>query len=160
MALSASLGSTLRRLPCSEQGDHEAPPAPLRRRGHRRAPGDPAAAGLQAPGGPARRRDHDGRSRRATTRLDPLGTFLETHADTPGYDARSWTEGEEATSNIEQVNDLTLVEVAATTAVILQIRIHSTGSGAKMAAFAMVWGYKEHLDNLEVDLAADGQASP
>ena len=71
------------------------------------------------------------------------------------YDARSWTEGEEATTTVQHVNELTLAEDDGKTVVNLRIKITEIGSGAKMAAFGMKWGYKQQLDQLETYLAAD-----
>lgn len=76
------------------------------------------------------------------------------------YDARSWTAGEEETSTIEHVNDLTLSEDAGTTTVNLRIEILEIGSGAKMAAFGMKWGYKQQLDKLEAYLAGADRVDP
>ncbi len=64
------------------------------------------------------------------------------------YDARSWTEGEEATTTIHHVNDITLAHADGTTHVTLHVAINQIGSKAKMAAFGMKWGYKQQLDNL------------
>lgn len=75
------------------------------------------------------------------------------------YDARSWTEGEQDTTTIEHVNDLQLAEVPDGTVVRLRIAITAIGSGAKMAAFGMRWGYKAQLDALETLLAASGSPS-
>ena len=76
------------------------------------------------------------------------------------YDARSWTEGVQETSTIEHVNELTLSEDGDTTVVNLRIQILEIGSGAKMAAFGMKWGYKAQLDKLEDYLATDGHVGP
>jgi uncharacterized protein YndB with AHSA1/START domain len=69
------------------------------------------------------------------------------------YEARSWTEGEEATSTITHVNQLTLRESGPVTVLRLQITITDIGPGAKMAAFGMKWGYKQQLDHLQDHLA-------
>jgi hypothetical protein len=68
-------------------------------------------------------------------------------------DARSWTEGEQDTTTIDHVNDLTLSEDGDKTVVSLRISINEIGSGAKMAAFGMKWGYKQQLDKLETYLS-------
>jgi uncharacterized protein YndB with AHSA1/START domain len=70
------------------------------------------------------------------------------------YDARSWTEGEEDTATIEHVTEVTLAEDGDQTRLDLRITITDIGSGAKMAAFGMKWGYKAHLDHLGSVLAA------
>ncbi|WNG85314.1 SRPBCC domain-containing protein [Mycobacterium sp. ITM-2016-00317] len=89
------------------------------------------------------------------TRWPMAGTF--THIDTGialTYDARSWTEGEEAGSTIQHTNDVTLTEGDGTTTVRLRVTITKIGPKAKMAAFGMKWGYKAQLDKLEKYLAA------
>lgn len=70
------------------------------------------------------------------------------------YDARSWTEGEEATTTIEHVNELTLSEVGGTTTVRLDITVTKIGPKAKMAAYGMKWGYKSYLDKLDTYLGS------
>lgn len=69
------------------------------------------------------------------------------------YEARSWTEGEEAGSTIEHVNDLTLAEEGGRTRARLAVTINRIGPKAKMAAFGMKWGYKANLGKLEKLLA-------
>ena len=83
------------------------------------------------------------------TRWPMAGTFsvVEEHARLT-YDARSWTEGEEATT-IEHVNDLTLRADGSGTVVALTVSITEVGPKAKMAAFGMKWGYKQQLDQLD-----------
>lgn len=70
------------------------------------------------------------------------------------YDARSWTEGEEADTTIEHTNEITFTARGDTTQVRLSIAITNIGPKAKMAAFGMKWGYKAQLDNLEKMLAS------
>ena len=65
------------------------------------------------------------------------------------YDARSWTEGEEATATIHHTNDLTLTEGGSGTTINLHVAITQIGPKAKMAAFGMKWGYRQQLDQLE-----------
>lgn len=91
--------------------------------------------------------------------LDGSFTLVEAHRRL-AYDARSWTEGEEATTTIRHVNDLTLVEDGGNTSLSLRVRITDIGSGAKMAAFGMKWGYKQQLDHLEAYLGIDGHVGP
>jgi carbon monoxide dehydrogenase subunit G len=69
------------------------------------------------------------------------------------YDARSWTEGEEAGSTIQHTNDVTLTEHDGNTTVRLRVTITKIGPKAKLAAFGMKWGYKAQLDKLEKYLA-------
>lgn len=68
-------------------------------------------------------------------------------------ECRSWTEGEEDTSTIEHVNDLTLTEVDGETKLVLAITITRIGSKAKLASFGMKMGYKSQLDKLAELLA-------
>ena len=94
----------------------------------------------------------------AGTRWPMDGTF--TAIDAPRrlvYDARSWTEGEQDTTTIEHVNEVTLTGNGAETTVNLRITINEIGSGAKMAAFGMKWGYKQQLDKLETYLAREAR---
>ena len=71
------------------------------------------------------------------------------------YDARSWTEGSEATQTIHHTNDLTLTDHGEKTSVILHVAITEIAPGvkAKFAVFGMKWGYKSQLDALEQHLA-------
>jgi uncharacterized protein YndB with AHSA1/START domain len=69
------------------------------------------------------------------------------------YDARSWTEGEEATTTIHHTNDRTLATDGDRTVVTLHVTITEIGPKAKLAAFGMKWGYKSQLDALEKHLA-------
>lgn len=90
----------------------------------------------------------------AGTRWPLEGTF--TTVEQPSrlvYDARSWTEGEEDTTTIEHTNEVTLSAEGGKTVVRLHITINEIGSGAKMAAFGMKWGYKAQFDKLEAFLA-------
>ena len=88
------------------------------------------------------------------TRWPMEGTFtIVDHHRRLAYEARSWTEGEEAATTIEHLNDVTFTESAGTTVVRLSVAITSIGPKAKMAAFGMKWGYKAQLDKLEGLLA-------
>ncbi|MEX1177208.1 MAG: SRPBCC domain-containing protein [Nitriliruptor sp.] len=97
----------------------------------------------------------------AGTRWPMAGTFslIEPHSRL-AYDARSWTEGEEETTTIEHTNTLILSADGDRTLIDLSISITAIGSGAKMAAFGMKWGYKAQLDGLETYLATRGHAAP
>lgn len=99
-----------------------------------------------------------GMGRYRGTRWPMAGTF--TVVDEPRrlvYEARSWTEGEEESSTIEHVTDLTLTDDGRRTVVDLRIDIVAVGPGARLAAFGMKWGYKQQLDHLQGYLAAEGQ---
>ncbi len=92
-----------------------------------------------------------GMGRYAGTDWPMSGTF--TRVDEPDrltYEARSWTEGDEAGTTIEHTNDVTFADAAdGSTTVRLHVAITAIGPKAKMAAFGMKWGYKAHLDALE-----------
>lgn len=97
----------------------------------------------------------EGMGKYAGTRWPMEGTFTE--VDPPHrlvYEARSWTEGEQDTTTIDHVNEVTLTADGEKTRVTLTITINAIGSGAKMAAFGMKWGYKAYLDKLAGHLAA------
>jgi uncharacterized protein YndB with AHSA1/START domain len=83
----------------------------------------------------------------AFTRVDELRRLT--------YDARSWTEGAEATGTIHHTNDLTLTDQGETTSLTLHVAITEIGSGvkAKLAVLGMRWGYKAQLGALERHLA-------
>lgn len=90
----------------------------------------------------------------AGTRWPMEGTF--TRIDDRArlvYDARSWTEGEEANATIHHTNDVTIAADGDKTVVTLHVAITEIGPKAKMAAFGMKWGYKAQLDALEALLA-------
>lgn len=89
------------------------------------------------------------------TRWPMAGTFTAI-ADRAhlAYEARSWTDGEEATTTIEHTNDLAFSHDDGTTTVRLQITITKIGPKAKMAAFGMKWGYKAQLDKLDALLTS------
>lgn len=94
----------------------------------------------------------------AGTRWPMIGTFtcVDDHVRLT-YDARSWTDGEEATTTIVHTNDVTFSAQGRSTAVRLDVTITEIGSKAKMAAFGMKWGYKQQLDKLERLLGSDQQ---
>ncbi len=88
------------------------------------------------------------------TRWPMTGTFTAIEEPTRlSYDARSWTEGDEAGTTIEHTNEITFAAVGGTTEVRLIVTITKVGPKAKMAAFGMKWGYKAQLDKLDQLLA-------
>ncbi len=91
----------------------------------------------------------------AGTRWPMRGTFTRIdRLERLTYDARSWTDGEEAGSTIEHTNDVTFRgDGDGPTTVRLHVAITSIGPKAKMAAFGMKWGYRSQLDALEKVLA-------
>ncbi len=101
-----------------------------------------------------------GMGKYAGTRWPLEGTFsrVEEHRSLM-FDARSWTEGEEDTATIEHVNEVTFARAGDSTVVRLQITINKVGSGARMAAFGMKWGYKAQLDKLDAYLGGSSNAA-
>ena len=96
-----------------------------------------------------------GMGKYAGTRWPMAGTFTRVEPVTRmTYDARSWTAGEESTSTIHHVNDITLRERDGQTVLTLDVTITQIGAKAKMAAFGMKFGYKAQLDKLAERLAA------
>lgn len=88
------------------------------------------------------------------TRWPMAGTFTTIEPEARlVYDARSWTEGDEAATTIEHTNAITFTTSGSTTSVRLVIDITKIGPKAKMAAFGMKWGYKAQLDQLAEILA-------
>lgn len=81
------------------------------------------------------------------TRIDELQRLT--------YDARSWTEGAEATETIHHTNDLILTDHGEETSLTLHVALTEIRPGpkAKLAVFGMKWGYKSQLDALEKHLA-------
>ena len=87
------------------------------------------------------------------TRWPMEGTFTVVEEPTRlAWDARSWTEGEEQTTTIRHANDLLLADVGGATSLRLHITITEIGSGAKLAAFGMKYGYKQYLEKLDAHL--------
>lgn len=85
----------------------------------------------------------------AGTRWPMEGTF--TAVEPPHrlvYDARSWSEGDRDTTTIEHVNELVLADDGGSTTLHLTITVNEIGSGAKMAAVGMKYGYRQYLDKL------------
>lgn len=84
------------------------------------------------------------------TRWPMEGTFTE--VDEPNrltYTAKAWTEGQEDTTAIEQINDLTLQESGGKTTIKVKATLLKAGPGAGMAVQGMQWGYTQQLDKLE-----------
>ncbi len=90
----------------------------------------------------------------AGTRWPMEGTFTE--VEPPHrfvYTARSWVDGERDTTTIGHVNELVLADAEGATSLSLTITISEIGSGAKMAAVCMKYGYKQYLDKLATHLS-------
>lgn len=96
-----------------------------------------------------------GMGKYAGTRWPMSGTFTVVEPrERLAYDARSWTEGEEASTTIVRANELTLTAAEAETTIVgLHISITDIGPGAKMAAFGMKYGWKQYLEKLDEYLA-------
>lgn len=102
----------------------------------------------------------EGMGKYAGTRWPMTGTFTRVDPVTRlTYDARSWTDGEESTSTILHVNDVTLTEHDGQTELTLDVTITQIGAKAKMAAFGMKWGYKAQLDKLAERLTAPAEGA-
>jgi uncharacterized protein YndB with AHSA1/START domain len=92
----------------------------------------------------------------AGTRWPMEGTF--TRIDEPQrltYNARSWTEGAEATQTIHHTNDLSLTDHGEKTSLTLHVAITEIRPGpkAKLAVFGIKGAYKSQLDALQKHLA-------
>jgi len=88
------------------------------------------------------------------TRWPMEGTFttVERHAKL-SYDAKAWTEGQEETTQIDQVTELTLTDDNGKTTIKLKATINKIGSDAKMAVEGMQQGFTQQLEKLNVFLA-------
>jgi uncharacterized protein YndB with AHSA1/START domain len=64
------------------------------------------------------------------------------------YAAKAWTEGQEATTQIDQVTELSLVDDDGKTILKLKATINKIGSDAKMAVEGMQQGFNQQLDKL------------
>ncbi len=97
----------------------------------------------------------------AGTRWPMEGTFREIQNEARmTYDAKSWSEPDEATTTILHVNDVTFEAKEGSTLLKVHITINEVGSGAKMAVMGMKMGWKAYLDKFEQFLASgqvDGQ---
>jgi uncharacterized protein YndB with AHSA1/START domain len=92
--------------------------------------------------------------RYAGTRWPMEGTFTE--VERPHrlrYEARSWQDDEQETTTIQHVNGWTLTDIGGSTSLRLTITVSEVGSGAKLAAVGMKYGYKQYLDKLGTRLS-------
>ena len=90
----------------------------------------------------------------AGTRWPMEGTF--TAVERPhrlSYEARSWQEDKQDTTTIQHVNELALTDASGSTSLSLTITVREIGSGAKLAAVGMKYGYKQYLDKLGTHLS-------
>ncbi|MGH7583717.1 MAG: SRPBCC family protein [Gemmatimonadales bacterium] len=69
------------------------------------------------------------------------------------YAAKAWTEGQEETTFIDQVTELSLVEDSGRTKIKLTATVSRIGPDAKMAIQGMQYGFTQQLAKLETFLA-------
>lgn len=90
----------------------------------------------------------------AGTRWPMEGTFTEVESPHRlSYQARSWQNDKQETTTIQQVNELALADTGSTTSLNPPIAVSEIGSGAKLAAVGMKYGYKQYLDKLGTHLS-------
>jgi uncharacterized protein YndB with AHSA1/START domain len=90
----------------------------------------------------------------AGTRWPMEGTFIEVERPHRlSYEARSWQDDKQETTTIQHVNEWTLTDVGGSTSLSLTITVSEVGSGAKLAAVGMKYGYKQYLDKLGTHLS-------
>lgn len=65
------------------------------------------------------------------------------------YTATAWTEGRKETTEIDQINELTLTDENGKTKLKLKAIVNRIGSDAKMAIEGMQSGYSQQFDKLE-----------
>jgi uncharacterized protein YndB with AHSA1/START domain len=83
------------------------------------------------------------------TRWPMDGTFTEVKENSRlAYVVKAWTEGQEDTTEIDQVTDLTLHEDNGKTIIKLKATINKTGPNAKMAVEGMRMGFNQQLEKL------------
>lgn len=97
----------------------------------------------------------EGMGKYAGTQWPMEGTVTELEAPRRMVqDAQSWTEGSRDTTTIEHVNEWSLEPDGDGTTLRLTITVAKVGSGAKMAAVGMRYGFKAYLKNLDAHLSA------
>lgn len=69
------------------------------------------------------------------------------------YKAKAWTEGHESTTELDQVQELTLSEENGTTKMKLKVTLNKVGPDAGMAVEGMQWGFNQQFDKLVAFLA-------
>jgi len=65
------------------------------------------------------------------------------------YTAKAWTEGQEETTEIDQLTELTLSDDNGKTKLKLKATINKTGPDAQMAVEGMQQGFSQQLDKLD-----------
>jgi uncharacterized protein YndB with AHSA1/START domain len=69
------------------------------------------------------------------------------------YKAQAWTEGDKEETTIDQITEITFVEVNGGTNVKVHAAIYKTGPKAGMAAEGMEYGFTQQLEKLKKFLA-------
>ena len=83
------------------------------------------------------------------TRWPMDGTFTVVEENSKlAYSVKAWTEGQEETTQIDQVTELTLTEDNGKTKIRLKATINKTGPDAKMAVEGMEYGFIQQLEKL------------
>lgn len=87
------------------------------------------------------------------TRWPMDGTFTEVEENSRlAYAVKAWTEGQEGTTEIDQVTELTMHEDNGKTIIKLKAIINKTGPDAKMAVEGMQMGFNQQLEKLNTFL--------
>jgi uncharacterized protein YndB with AHSA1/START domain len=90
----------------------------------------------------------------AGTRWPMLAQFTEVEPTSKlAYSAKAWTEGAEATTEIEQTTEISLSEVDGKTTVQVKAAITKAGPDAGMAVQGMEYGFNQQMDKLTGYLA-------
>lgn len=88
------------------------------------------------------------------TRWPMEGIFTEVEEKSKlSYSAKAWTEGQEDSTTIEQINELILTEENGKTKVKLKATVIKIGPNATMAVEGMQWGYQQQLEKLNTFLS-------
>jgi uncharacterized protein YndB with AHSA1/START domain len=83
------------------------------------------------------------------TRWPMEGTFTEVEENSRlSYRVKAWTEGQEGTTEIDQVTAITMHEDDGKTIIKLKATINKTGPNAKTAVEGMEMGFNQQLDKL------------
>jgi uncharacterized protein YndB with AHSA1/START domain len=83
------------------------------------------------------------------TRWPMDGTFTVIEENSRlAYEVKAWTEGQEGTTEIDQVTELTMNEDNGKTSIKLKATINKTGPDAKMAVDGMQMGFNQQLEKL------------
>jgi len=84
------------------------------------------------------------------TRWPMRGTYTVVEENAKlAYTSKAWTEGQEATTELEQRAELILTAEGDTTKLSLTVSLDKIGPDAKMAAEGMEWGFNQQFDKLE-----------